>query len=198
MDDAALLASCLDGDRRALDVFVTRFSKVVWFYVGSTLRRLRGQVDPARVEDLYQQVFVTLLDNDLHRLRLWRPDGGASVATWIRIITVRTTLAALKRDRKTVSLDDDGPIRLIDPEGDPLERLLEKRGAERRSRLFELAEQLSPSDRLLLEMIFERRMGAAAIAAALQLKPSQVYVRKTRMIQRLRGHAEAAGLVDPG
>lgn len=197
-DDAKLLAACLDGDRRALDAFVTRFSRVVWFYVNSTLRRSKGGLDPHRAEDLHQQVFVALLERDLHRLRLWRPDGGASVATWIRVITVRITLAAMKRDGRTVLFGDgEGPSRLIDPDADPFERLLEKEGEARRAQLFDLAEQLSESDRLLLQMIFVQRMDARAIAAALQIKPSQVYVRKSRMVTRLRRYAEAQGLVDP-
>lgn len=198
-DDPTLLADCIAGDRKALDTFVTRFSPVVWFHVNSTLRRMRGRVDEQRAADLYQQVFVALLDDDRRRLRAWRPDGGASVATWIRVITIRTCLTALRRERLTLSLDDDGrPLPMVDDGPDPFEQLLHKEGEARHAQLFVLAEKLSNSDRLLLEMIFRRHMPAKAIAAALQIKPSQVYVRKNRMIRRLRGHAEAAGLVEAG
>lgn len=196
-DDPTLLAACIEGDRRALDAFVERFSKLVYFHVNNTLRRLKGSLDIERANDLYQQVFVMLLEDDRRRLRLYRPDRGASLATWIRIITIRAVMNALRRERPTLTLDDDErPIPVADEGADPLEALLAGGSQRWEAALPGLTARLSGSDRLLFELIYERKMSAEQIAAALQCRRSHVYVRKNRLIKRLRQHAEAAGLVD--
>lgn len=198
-EDTELLAACVAGDRRALDAFVTRYSRLVYFHVNNTLRRLQGRLDVERADDLYQQVFVMLLEDDRRRLRLYDPEKGCSVASWIRIITIRAVINALRGTRAMLSLDDEArPMPLADEDADPFSALTA--GGEQRweAQLPQLAEQLSGSDRLLLELIYHRRMDASAIAAALQIKRAHVYVRKNRLIRRLRRHAEAAGLRPDG
>jgi DNA-directed RNA polymerase specialized sigma subunit len=74
--------------------------------------------------------------------------------------------------------------------------LVAKTHAQRRARLTELTEDLSESDRLLLEMLYVEKLSAAAIAAALKIKKGAVYTRKTRLIQRLRQAALDRGLVE--
>lgn len=196
IDETTLLAACIDGDRRALDAFVSRYSRLVYFHVNNTLRRLRGQLDTELADDLYQQVFVMLLEDDRRRLRLYQPDKGCSVASWIRIITIRAVINVLRRQRRTVSLDDESrPIAVADEGADPFATLTAGGDQRWEALLPVVAAKLSGSDRLLLDLVYTRRLDAAAIAAALQIKRSQVYVRKNRLVRRLRRHAEAEGLL---
>lgn len=197
-DDAAVLAACLDGRRDALGVFVERFAGLVHHVVVGTLRRARGEAPRGRVEDLCQDVFVALFADDCRRLRMYRGDRGCSVASWVRVIAARTTLNVLRRDRPETSLDGERAPRLTDPGPDPLERMLARADRARFDALIALAEQLSPRDRLLLEMIYLRGMRAPAIAAALQVDRGVVYVRKNRLLKRLRKAAEAAGMMESG
>lgn len=195
-DDHALLAGCLDGHRAALAAFVERFARLVHHSVAGTLRRARGEVDRARVEDLCQDVFVALLADDCRRLRLYRGDRGCSPASWIRVIAVRTTLNRLRRDRPTTSLDGERAPRPADPGPDPLDVMLARADRDRFDALVALAAELSASDRLLLEMYYLRGMKAPAIAAALQVERGVVYVRKNRLLGRLRKAAQAAGMME--
>lgn len=197
-DDGAVLAACLEGERAALGTFVERFTGLVHHCVIGTLRRARGEAPSARVEDLCQDVFVALFADGCRRLRLYRGDRGCSVASWVRVIAVRTTLNTLRRDKPETSLDGERAPRLTDPGPDPLEVMLARADRDRFDALIALAEQLSPRDRLLLEMIYLRGMRAPAIAAALQLRRGAVYVRKNRLLQRLRKAAEAAGMMESG
>lgn len=197
VDDTALLAACVEGDPHALEAFARRFTRVIYFHIHNTLRRVRGKPDAERASDIFQTVFTRLLADDRRRLSMYQADKGGSVATWLRTITIRTTLNALRRDRPQLTLDDDdAPILLVDARPDPLDTLLERDRQARRSQLFNLAEGLSESDRLLLDMIYVRTMSAGAIAATLGIKRSQVHVRKSRLVKRLRTRAEAAGLTD--
>lgn len=194
--DHALLAGCLDGRRSALAAFVERFARLVHHSVAGTLRRSRGEVDARRIEDLCQDVFVALLADDCRRLRLYRGDRGCSLASWVRVIAVRTTLNRLRRDRPLVSLDGERAPRLADPGPDPLDVMLARADRDRFEALIALAEQLSDRDRLLLEMYYLRGMKAPAIAAALRVDRSVIYVRKNRLLGRLRKAAEAAGMME--
>jgi len=195
-DDGALLAGCLDGDRPALGVFVERFTGLVHHSVIGTLRRSRGEAPPSRVDDLCQDVFVALFADGCRRLRMYRGDRGCSIASWVRVIAVRTTLNAMRRDRPQASLDAQPAPRLADPGPGPLDVLLAQADRARFDALIALAEDLSTRDRLLLEMIYVRGMRAPAIAAALQVERGVVYVRKTRLLDRLRKAAEAAGMME--
>lgn len=194
-DDAAL-AACIGGRRAAQAAFVERFTGLVHHFVVSTLRRTRGAAPDARVEDLCQDVFVSLLADDCRRLRMYRGDRGCSVASWVRVITVRHVLNAVRRDRPQTSLDDARAPTLPDPCPDPLERLLDRADRARFDALIALADGLSPRDRLLLELIYLRGMAAPEIAAALQVSRGVVYVRKNRLLGRLREAARQAGLME--
>lgn len=196
-DDETLIAACVEGDRWALDTFVRRFTRAIYFYVNTTLKRVRGTADPHLAEDIYQKVFTSLLADDRRRLAMYDSARGAQVATWLRVITIRITLNAVRRDRRQVTIDDqEAPVVLVDGGPDPFDRMLDKEREARRGQLSNLAEHLSESDRLLLDMIYVQKMSAGAIAAALQIKRPQVHVRKSRLVKRLRRRAEAAGLVE--
>lgn len=196
-DDAALLAACVEGDPRALEVFARRFTRAIYFHIHNTLRRVLGRPDAERAQDIFQTVFTRLLADDRRRLSMYCADRGGSVATWLRTIAIRTTLNAVRRDRPQLTLDDDAaPIALVDTRPDPLDALLERDRLARRAQLSTLAEGLSGSDRLLLDMIYVRKLSAAEIAATLGIKRAQVHVRKSRLLKRLRTRAEAAGLTD--
>lgn len=197
VDDVTLLAACVDGEPRALDAFVRRFTRAIYFHIHNTLRRRLGQPDVERARDIFQSVFARLLADDRRRLGTYRADKGGSVATWLRTIAIRETLNALRRDRPQLRLDDDEkPIVLVDRRPDPFDTLLEQDRLARRAQLSTLAEGLSETDRLLLDMIYVRKMAAGAIAVTLGIKRSQVHVRKSRLIKRLRDRARSAGLTD--
>ena len=55
----------------------------------------------------------------------------------------------------------------------------------------------SPTDALLLKMIYVDKLAATDIARALRINKGAVYTRKTRLINRLRELAASKGLVEP-
>ncbi len=201
-EDRALLDACIAGDRTAWTTFVRRFTRYVYFLIQLTARRYDVALDEAELADLHNELFMALLEDDRRRLRAYTGRNGCTVRSWVRIITVRRTLDALRRRRGHLSLDetrdDDGPgmAAPADPSPDPLERLLARDDEARGERLERLASSLSPSDRLLLELIYVKKLPAETIAATFRTTRGAVYTRKTRLIQRLRVLAEQGGLLD--
>lgn len=200
--DYELLQRCIAGERRAWHAFVERFTRYVYFLIRLTAKKHATEFGPEETADLHNELFLALMEDDCRRLRAYRGDNGCSVRSWVRIITIRRCLDALRKRRRFVSIDqsddDDGPRGpvLAHDGPDPLAALLEQGRIERREQLESLTEGLSERDRLLLEMIYVRKMSADAISATLRIKKGALYTRKTRLIKRLHALAVDAGLAD--
>ena len=197
-DDRELLHRCIDGDRRAWETFVVRFSKYVYYLIHVTARKHGANINEEEASDLHNDLFVALLEDDRRRLRAFKGSNGCSVRSWVRVITIRRCIDALRKRRKTISIheSDDGTqeVQLVDESENPFENLVAAETAQRHGQLARLTDELAPNDRLLLEMIYIHKMGADAISAALKIKKGAVYTRKTRLIQRLQTLAARAGL----
>jgi RNA polymerase sigma factor (sigma-70 family) len=199
--DLELLHACIAGDRRAWEIFVQRFTRYVWYLVDATGKRYDASLSADDLADYHNDVFVALLENDRHRLRQFQGKNGCSVRSWIRVITIRRTVDALRRRRAHLQLDpeptdDRAPMRqLVDASPDPLESLITAQGQRRGAQLNQLIEHLSVSDRLLLQLLYQQKLSVDATAAALKIKRGALYTRKTRIIKRLRALATEAGLI---
>ena len=203
--DQKLLEACIAGDRSAWETFVRRFTRYIYYMIQLTIRRHGAQLNDDAVADLHNDVFVALLEDDRRRLRSFEGKNGCSVRSWLRIITIRRTLDHLRRQRVFLPLapEEGGtlPSRVDGTDSspiDPLEALLAAADERRRRQLDHIAMELSPTDRLLLTLIYEQKMDAGAVAAALNLTRGAVYTRKNRLIQRLRRLAREAGLLEEG
>lgn len=197
--DRELLDACINGDRRAWSQFVERFTRYVYYLVQLTSKRYAAGLTPEDVADLHNDVFVALMEDDCRRLRAFTGKNGCSVRSWIRVITIRRTVDALRRRRHHLSIDatDDHPApQLTDDAPDALDELVGQADRQRLTQLTALAESLSERDRLLLHLLYTEKLSVDAAAAALRIKRGALYTRKTRLVQRLRDAARKAGLLD--
>lgn len=197
--DLEILQACIAGDRRAWQVFVERFTRYVYYLIQLTARRHQAPMSEAQLADLHNDVFLAMLEDDRRRLRAFEGRNGCSVRSWVRIITIRKTVDALRRRRVHLSLDAapeaaDAAPALAEPEPDALEQLLARDALAQRERLADLAARLSEQDRLLLELIYVQKLSAEAAAATLRVTRGALYTRKTRLIKRLQALAQDAGL----
>ncbi|MCB9536121.1 MAG: sigma-70 family RNA polymerase sigma factor [Myxococcales bacterium] len=200
--DLELLQGCIAGERRAWDRFVERFTRYVYYLIQLTGRRYGAAFGDDAVADLHNDVFLSLIEDDRRRLRAFEGRNGCSVRSWIRVITIRKTLDALRRRRPHLSLDatvEEGGAapQLADEGPDPLEVLVAREDAARRAQFDALVEQLKPADRLLLSLLYEQKLPVEEAAAALRISRGALYTRKTRIIKRLRAIAEDEGLAQP-
>ncbi|MCB9526507.1 MAG: sigma-70 family RNA polymerase sigma factor [Myxococcales bacterium] len=200
--DLELLQACVEGNRRAWAVFVERFTRYVWYLVNATGRRYGLELAEDALADLHNDVFVALLEDDRRRLRQYQGKNGASVRSWIRVITIRRTIDTLRKRRGGhLSLDveeDEGPRAptLVDTAPDALSALLDRETDARRDGLWALVEQLPEADQTLLRLLYDQRLPVPAACAALNIKRGALYTRKTRLIKRLRALAAEAGLIE--
>ena len=158
------------GEKAAWDAFVRR-------YGGLVVAAVRGvAMAPAEVEDLTQEVFLRLCKDDFRLLRSYDP-ARASLSTWLTIVARSTARDGLRRRRaEAVPIEAVPEAQLaIDPV-EPVQRL-------------KLPEALlSPRQREILAMLYDRDMDVAEIARALGIDPQTVRSGHHKAMVKLRAH----------
>jgi RNA polymerase sigma-70 factor (ECF subfamily) len=163
----------LRGEKAAWDTFVRR-------YGGLIVAAVRGVAPPyADIEDLTQDVFVRLCKDDFRLLHNYDP-ARASVSTWITIVARSTARDGLRRRRgEAVPIDAVPEAQLAVDPVEPVQKL-------------KLPEALlSPRQREILAMLYDREMDVAEIARALAIDPQTVRSAHHKAMIKLRAHFKA-------
>jgi RNA polymerase sigma-70 factor (ECF subfamily) len=167
--DAIDLAALCRGDKTAWDGFVRR-------YAGLILSAVRSGARPGTdLDDLVQEVFARLCKNDFRLLKTY-DSSRAGLSTWLTIVARSTTRDIQRRRQIGVTSIDAVPEILLAITDEPSEKL----------RL--PTELLSPRQKLILTMLYERDMEVADIAAALGVDPQTVRSTHHKAMLKLRTH----------
>jgi DNA-directed RNA polymerase specialized sigma24 family protein len=162
------------GEKSAWDAFVRR-------YAGLIVAAVRGVAhDAAEVEDLVQEVFVRLCKDGFRLLKTYDP-ARAGLSTWLTIVARSTARDALRRRQLAVTPIDAVPEGLLatDPAPGPAEKLKLPDGL------------LSPRQKLVLSMLYDKDMEVAEVAAALGVDPQTVRSTHHKAMLKLRSHFAA-------
>ncbi len=173
MAQDALSDALLNGDSAAWEGFVRR-------YGGLIVAAVRGLAPiPGDIEDLTQEVFVRLCKDNFRLLRTYDP-ARAALSTWLTIVARSTARDALRRRRL-----DSLPIEAV-PEAQLAVDFVEP------VRKLKLPEALlSPRQREILAMLYDRDMEVAEIARALGIDPQTVRSAHHKAMVKLRAHFKA-------
>ena len=172
-----VLANCLQGQKWAWDAFVQRYAGVIMAAVQRILSSRGLAADLQIAEDISQDVFVRLIKNDFRLLRTYDPHR-ASLSTWLTIIARSSAIDFLRRRQlPTVPLDQVAPIASPVGPSEPAS------AAERLP-----AGLLSPRQKLILHLLFDRQMDTPAIAKLLGVSAQTVRSTRHKAIERLRKH----------
>ena len=173
MANEALPDALLNGDGAAWERFIKR-------YGGLIVAAVRG-VAPVHgeIEDLTQEVFVRLCKDGFRLLRSYDP-ARASLSTWLTIVARSTARDALRRRRaETVPIEDVPEAKLAVDPVEPVRKL-------------KLPEALlSPRQREILAMLYDREMDVAEVAQALGIDPQTVRSAHHKAMLKLRAHFKA-------
>ena len=167
------LDALLRGEKEAWGHFVRR-------YAGLVVAAVRGVAREAgEVEDLTQEVFLRLCKDDFRLLRGYDP-ARAGLSTWITIVARSTARDAMRRYRPL-----SVPIEAV-PEGrlaiDPIEPVPKLKLPEA---------LLSPRQRQILTMLYDRDMEVSEVATALGIDPQTVRSAHHKAMIKLRAHFKA-------
>lgn len=187
--DRDLLKRCIEGDREARDLFVGRFSRLIYSCVHQTLRMYSADFLKEDIEDIHNNIFLSLFRDDSKKLRQFRGDHNCSVASWLRIIAMNTSRNFIGRNRTLLSLNhapDDGKSYfdlLTDSDPPVLNQLID---SEELRLMDESIEKLKADDRLILKYYYKEGMSPGEIAEIMNIAVNTVYSRISRIKKGLR------------
>ncbi|HEX4112386.1 MAG TPA: sigma-70 family RNA polymerase sigma factor [Stellaceae bacterium] len=169
MADAIDLGALCLGEKSAWDGFVRR-------YAGLIVSAVRGVArDQAEAEDLVQDVFLRLCKDGFRLMRTYDP-ARAGLSTWLTIVARSTARDALRRRQLPSTPIDAVPEQMLAVMPKSTERLKYPDAL------------LSPRQKLVLSMIYDKDMDVAEIAKSLAVDPQTVRSTHHKAMLKLRSH----------
>lgn len=187
---AELLEGCIAGDPDARTTLVEKYSGIVSYGVTVIFQQFGRPYRKEEIEDLSQDVFLALFDNDSRKLRQYQGRNGCSLASWLRVVANRFTIDRLRREGRTISLDDPESgeswrVRETRPDSRPgPEPQVE--AAERAAKVRELVTHLPPKDQMFVQLFYFQGLPIDEVATTIGITTNAAYVRKMRLHQKLR------------
>ncbi|MEW6109630.1 MAG: sigma-70 family RNA polymerase sigma factor [Nitrospirota bacterium] len=193
-----LLQACINGDKHAWDLFVEQYTNLVYHTIQKIFKIYRPDFFYQDLEDLHNNVFLSLMENDCRKLKQYKGTNGCSVSSWIMVITTNITLNFIMRKKSHISLDDaeDDSKSLRETIADPQPSVIDQvEDSERMVLLKELIEGLSANDKLFLQYYYIEELPPEEIAEIMSITVSAIYSKKSRIIEKLKKIAKRKNLL---
>ncbi len=189
MSDLEFVRRCVRGDKRAWDEFVEKYSSLIYHYIHSVLK-IKGHTFPQdNVNDIFQEIFVSLVKDNFKKLSTFKARNKASLASWLRQVTVNFTIDYIRKLKPGVSIDEE------DESGFSLAEILASDSPsaadalsleEKITRLKECIKRLELEDKYFLELHMHRGVRAEELKAHFRISRAAVDMRKFRIVEKLR------------
>ena len=176
MADQELIGHLLTGDRDASGRFVRRFERLIHHQLYAL------HVPPQDHEDLFQEVFLHLWEQDCRRLRLWQGRGKGLFSSYLRAV-IRRLICDKRRARAVPIPMEDIPGAPGEATEDPEILLL---SLEQKTAIRQALVGLSHRDRELLCRRYFNDESYKEIAASMGLTVAHVGVALARAEQHLK------------
>jgi RNA polymerase sigma-70 factor (ECF subfamily) len=198
--DRELLRYVLRSDARGWAELIRRFRPLIYRCITKVTLKYAPSLSGADLDEIYADVMMQLVRDDMHKLRIYNPARGTKLGSWIGMISVNAAYDFLRSAGRRPLLDKvDGNI---DPHEEcdrsPLDQLIEK---ERWDHLNELLSDFTDKDRTFVELYYQKGLEADEIAAEMQISLKTVYSKKhkirahlVRCLQNVTGDSPIADL----
>jgi len=189
LSESELLRKCLnEGDGVVWELFVRRYAKLIWGALSKTFLSYSFRHTEEDLEDIFNAVFVSLLDNDFRKLRQFRNENSCSLSTWLTIIASRTAIDHMRQDRShlyTETTEGGRDIYETIPASEKsFEHLIIEK--QRDERLKAAIAQLGAQDRLIMRLVLEKGFSPEETAVIMGISAETVYSRKNRLAEKLK------------
>ncbi|MCM8796165.1 MAG: sigma-70 family RNA polymerase sigma factor [Candidatus Omnitrophica bacterium] len=189
MDDREFALRCTEADKRSWDEFVLRYSRLIYTYIYRTLKLKGINYSSHDIEDLFQEIFVLLTQDNFQKLKTYKARHGCSLASWLRQVVVNHTLDYIRKLKPVVSLDSE------DEEGFSLSEIIpadipsvreDITKKERLEILSECIDELDKEARYFLRLYLHRGLTLEELRRHLKISRGAVDMRRQRILQRLK------------
>lgn len=183
--ETELLARALDAEEAAWTELVRRYRALIYRCITKVTGRCAPGLASVDIDEIFADVLLNLLRDDMRKLRLYDPDRGTKLSSWIGMISVNSAYDYLRSAGRRPLLDRiDGHV---DPAEDldrsPLDVLIEK---ERWEHLNGILTGFSERDRTFVRLYYREGLDPASIADAMSISLKTVYSKKHKIRAHLR------------
>ncbi|MCX5894596.1 MAG: sigma-70 family RNA polymerase sigma factor [Proteobacteria bacterium] len=182
-----LINQCIQGSREAWRVFINQYSPLVYYMIQKMLRSRHADAGRGEIDDLHNEIFLSIMDNQGKKLRQYEGKNGCTVSSWVRMIAVRATIDHLRKNRDTASLSDETTTREVERVTAPSltpQKLLEDE--EKKQILHDLIASLPPQDQLFLKLLYYQEVPPQDIAKLFNSSTNAVYSRGNYLREKLK------------
>ena len=188
MDDLKFVQACVKGDKQSWTEFLSRYSRLIYNYIYSVLSVKGYSLTAEQVEDIFQEIFYSLIKDNYKKLATYQGRNGCSLASWLRQVTINFTIDYLRKLKPMVSIDaeiEEGLSLkdiLKDLSADAVEFLSDQ---EKRKTLQECVDLLESGEQYFMELFLNQGLNLEQIREHLKLNRGAVDMRKGRIFQKL-------------
>jgi RNA polymerase sigma factor (sigma-70 family) len=188
MDDLEFLQSCLRGEKQAWSDFILRYSRLIYNYIYSVLAIQGCRLSRCEVEDIFQEIFHSLIKDNYKKLSTYRGRNGCSLGSWLRQVTINFTIDYLRSLKPVVSIygqEEGGGLQDILSDSSPgAAQFLSNK--EKRRTLERCIGSLNLEDQYFLELFLNQELGLDQIKDHLRLNRGAIDMRRSRILRKLR------------
>ncbi|MCX5707510.1 MAG: sigma-70 family RNA polymerase sigma factor [Candidatus Omnitrophica bacterium] len=201
MDDLDFVQRCVKADKIAWEEFLQKYCRLIYSYINSIIR-IKGHVfEPSVVEEIFHEIIASLIQNNFKKLKTYRGKNKASLASWLRQVTINFSLDYLRKNKYSlVSIDEPMQGELTLSEIIPYrslsasEELVKKEKAET---LTDCIQRLDLDDKLFLELNIRMGLSLEDLKNFFRVSRGVIDMRRSRIIERLKDCFKGKGFVLP-
>ncbi|MDP3276205.1 MAG: sigma-70 family RNA polymerase sigma factor [Deltaproteobacteria bacterium] len=192
MSDLALLDLLLVNDSSAWQEFVRRFDRLVWRCIMKVTNRFVSVINNEDLREIHGNFYGMLMANNQHKLRMFKPERGNKLGTWIGMLAINCAwdyLRSVARQPAHEALSFASDRASESP--DPFEQTAQRETCATVERLLS---SFSHKDRTFVLLYFVESRSAEEIADEMGISVKTVYSKKHKIRTRLEKLLEEQGL----
>lgn len=184
--DKELIARCVSGkDPRAWEDFVRTYSKLIWSSINRAFRSSSFHYCKEDVEDVYASLFLSLLENQCKKLRLFQSRNACTLSTWLAVVAVRRTIDYMRHHgRYQLAGAEADLFETIADHTPNVEAILMKE--QQKKNIEKILSDLPASDKELFTVLRDTDLKPVHAARALGISVASFYTRKHRLIEKIK------------
>jgi len=188
--DEQLIARLIKSQPLAWREFERRYERLIDRCILKVTRRFSSVVSADDVREIASNLHLSLLANDMHKLRTFDPERGNRFSSWIGLLAINCAydyLRSVRREPGKAALTEASDLAAETP--DPFEAVAQRQRATIAKKLLE---GFSARDRAFAALYFGEGLDPNVIAARMKISVKTVYSKKHKIQARLEAMQRAA------
>ncbi|MHA2039239.1 MAG: RNA polymerase sigma factor [Promethearchaeota archaeon] len=197
-EDFTLLNECISGKKEAWDLFVDRYSNLIYHSILGILKNYSVLFEHSEVEDIYHSIFLSLIEKNYRKLRQYEGRDQCTFTSWIQVISKNHTINFIKAQKHHVSLDDDKDETrpLIEKMHDNKVSVPDQMESMEDKRIIKKAiNDLPLSDRLFMKLYYVKELPPDEIANIMNVSVNTIYSKKKRTPEKIEKILKKKGII---